>query len=85
MDNLTYEIYDDGYDIFKNGVLWITQRKPLDKTYLPNGTYKENAEAHIADLIESAEAATNEQQLRADVDFMALMLDVDLPSYGMEG
>lgn len=48
MYNLTYEIKENGYDILKDGRVWITQYEP----YIPNPTlsYKENAIKHIEEL-----------------------------------
>lgn len=48
MYNLTYEIKENGYVIYKDGKLWITQYEP----YIPNPalTYKENAIKHIEEL-----------------------------------
>ena len=48
---LTYQVFDDGYDIFRDGNLWLTQREP----YIPNRnkSYEENAIAQIEELISS--------------------------------
>lgn len=48
---VTYEVVDNGYNIYLDGGLWITQPKPYDKLYVPNGTYEENALAQIETLI----------------------------------
>lgn len=46
--NLTYIIKEDGYEIYNNGKLWITQYEP----YIPNKnlSYEENAIAQIEEL-----------------------------------
>jgi hypothetical protein len=49
-ENITYEIFEDGYDIYLNGEPWISQRAPYDKMFLPDGTYEENAKAQIEGL-----------------------------------
>lgn len=43
---LEYKIYDDGYEILKDGKVWITQR---DK-YAPEGDYEEEAKKEIERL-----------------------------------
>lgn len=48
---LSYEVLNDGYNIYLGGRLWITQPTPYDKLYVPNGTYEENALAQIDELI----------------------------------
>lgn len=56
MYNLTYEIKENGYVIYKDGKLWVTQYEP----YIPNPalTYEENAIKHIEELNTPSE--TNE-------------------------
>ena len=59
--NLTYTISSDGYDIFRNDTLWITQHEP----HIPNKklSYEEKCfVAHIAQLAE-AENITEEPSL----------------------
>lgn len=48
MYNLTYKIKDNGYEIYKDEVLWISQYEP----YIPNPSisYEENAIKHIEEL-----------------------------------
>ena len=75
--NLTYTISSDGYDIFRNDTLWITQHEP----HIPNKklSYEENAVAHIAQLAE-AENITEEPSLaelnRADIDYLFMVMEV---------
>jgi len=78
----TYEIFDDGYDISKDGVVILTQRDPYGKVFDPDGTYEENAILHIEELTQPAPEPqpTEYEILRGDIDFLALMEDVTLPS-----
>lgn len=48
MFNLTYKIKENGYEIYKDGVLWISQYEP----YIPNPnlSYEENAIRQIEEL-----------------------------------
>ena len=48
---VTYEVIENGYNIYLGGRLWITQPAPYDKLYVPDGTYEENALAQIETLI----------------------------------
>ena len=79
-EKLSYEIFEDGYDIYDRGRLWITQHEPYANVIVPNGTYTENAIAHCAELSQPALTATDTDKLRADLDYIALMMDLDLPS-----
>lgn len=78
--NYTYEIFEDGYDIYLNGNPHISQREPYAHLYKHDGTYEENALLQIADLSKDVEDASEVEKVRADIDYMALMLDVTLPS-----
>ena len=48
MFNLTYKIKENGYEIYKDGVLWITQYEPCIPN--PNLSYEENAIEQIEEL-----------------------------------
>lgn len=80
-----YQIFEDGYDIFdKNSTKpFITQRDPFSRPFLPDGSFEDNAKAQIDDLILPPPEPTpsEEEKLRADVDYIALMGDYNLPSY----
>ena len=79
----SYKLYDDGYDIVdENDAVILKQREPYAKVLIPNGTYEDNAKAQVDELNAPPEpyVPTNEEKLRADIDFMALMLDVELPT-----
>lgn len=83
-DRISYEIFEDGYDIYDGNQSWITQREPYAKLFIPDGTYEENAIAHCEDLTRPIPPQpyipTEEEKLRADVDYIALMSDYVLPS-----
>lgn len=82
---ITYEIFEDGYDISIDGEVKYRQRDPYSKLFKPDGTYEENAELHVQmieeELNPSIPEPTPEEILRGDVDYIALMEDLDLPSY----
>lgn len=79
-EKYSYEVFDDGYDISitSTGVTAITQRVPYDKPMDPNKSWEENAILQIQSMEVEPESSTD--QLQADLEFMALMLDIDLPS-----
>ena len=58
-EQLSYELLDDGYKIYKGGTPFIHQYEPLipDKTK----SYEENAIQQIEEIIASFENAQNEQ------------------------
>lgn len=73
--NLTYTISSDGYDIFRNDTLWITQHEP----HIPNKklSYEENAQAHIAQLVEAENTPKEiplEELNRADIDYILMVM-----------
>lgn len=51
---LTYKIYNDGYEILANEKVWITQRGK----YAPSGNYEETAKSEIERIKEEAERPT---------------------------
>ena len=85
-DDYEYEIFDDGYDIYFQDKLYMTQRIPYDKVFLPNGTYEENVIKQLEDLTAPVPEPPTplDIQNQADLEYMALMLDVDLPSQDKE-
>lgn len=78
--NYTYEIFDDGYDIYLNGNPHISQREPYAHVYKHDGTYEENALLQIESLTAPAEEVVSLEKLRADLDYVAVMSDLTLPS-----
>lgn len=81
-NNYTYELFNDGYDIYKDGNLVATQREPYAHVYKNNGTYEENATLQIESLIAGDESTSDVEVMRADIDYLAIMTDVELPSQG---
>jgi len=77
-ETYSYRVFDDGYDIYMNNVKYITQRIPYDKPMDANKSWEENAILQIESMLVPPEPVID--PLRADLDFMALMLDIDLPS-----
>ena len=59
-DNLSYEILSDGYEIYLDNVLWITQRgeyaKPMDK----DKSFEENCLLQIEELTVVPEEPNND-------------------------
>ena len=86
MFNLTYKIKENGYEIYKDGVLWITQYEPCIPN--PNLSYEENAIEQIEELnnnkaidetIESRVAILEEQnnqqeEIIANLSYELMML-----------
>lgn len=85
-DEWEYEIHDNGYEIWGTNGTYITQFDPYGKIYLRDGTYEENALMQLADLSAPFVPGPEDPQItRSDLDYLALMMDVDLPSYDKEG
>lgn len=81
LDNqkIEYEILKNGYDIYLGGKIWITQHDEYSKVLVPDGTFEENCLKQIEEITTVPEPQmTPEQQLRADVDYLALVTGVDL-------
>ena len=77
-----YVLYNDGYDIIDtDDRVILTQRDPYAKVFKEDGTYEENAIIHV-DMLNKSDTPepTPQEVLRADIDYLALMIDVDLPS-----
>ena len=83
-DIYSYIIFDDGYDIYKNGEPILTQREPYAHVFKHNGTYEENAIAQIEDMVSTDSEISNIEKTRSDLDYLALMMDVELPSEDSE-
>lgn len=54
-EHISYEIADNGYAIYLDGQLWITQYAPFDKVFLPEGTHEENCLAQIDTIVNPPE------------------------------
>lgn len=78
-DIYDYEIFEDGYEIYYDASV-ISQRGIYSHPYLLEGTYEENCLAQLEDLSRPVDSSTDADALRADVDYIALMENLDLPS-----
>lgn len=56
---LSYEILDNGYEIYLEGKKWIVQLDEYSKVLLPNGTFEENCLKQLKEL----ENSMNEQEI----------------------
>lgn len=84
-DTYSYEVLPDGYDIYENDVKIITQHDPYGKVFKKNGTYEENAIIQLDQMTAPQPepepvGPSEEEKLRADVDYIAIMTDLTLPS-----
>lgn len=84
-----YEVVEDGYDIFQGEIKIITQHDPYGKVFDPNGSYEENCLLQLDQMTAPkpeppAPGPTPEEMLRADVDYIAIMEDLTLPSQESE-
>lgn len=76
---ISYSVESNGYTIYLDGTPWVTQHYPYGKMFVPDGTYEDNALAQITEICNPAESApTAEEQLRADVDYIAAMTGIEL-------
>ena len=76
---IEYEILENGYNIYLGGNLWITQHDQYAHPLIPDGTFEQNCLAQIEEITTPREPViAPEDQLRADVDYIALMTNVDL-------
>ena len=74
-----YSIEENGYSIYLDKNLWISQPDPYGKLYVPDGSYEDNALAQIEEICNPPEPEpTAEDQLRADVDYIAAMTGITL-------
>lgn len=81
--NYSYEVYDDGYEIFSDGVKIIKQREPYGKPIDRTKSYEENAILHIESLL-APKPIDSQEIMRADLDYVAIMEDLTLPSQEIE-
>ena len=68
MYNLMYKIKDNGYEIYKDEVLWINQYEP----YIPNPSisYEENAIKHIEELNTHSETSEDIETLSNKISIL---------------
>lgn len=72
-----YQIFSDGYELWGDNNVYITQHAPYDKNYVPDGSYEDNAKAQIDELTQPA-MPTDTEKMRADIDYIAMEMDIDL-------
>lgn len=83
---IEYEILANGYDIYLGGQKWITQHDQYSRVIIPDGSYEENALAQIDQITtpapEPVAKETDADKLRTDIDYLAMMTGIELPSSG---
>ena len=62
-DNISYKILDNGYEIYLDGKLWITQYEPYGKPMDKNKSYEENCLMQIEELTAPIEPDMTEQRI----------------------
>lgn len=62
-DNISYEIVENGYKIYLNGVLWITQYEPYGKPMDSSKSYEENCILQIEELTAPVKPDMTEQRI----------------------
>ncbi len=64
---ISYEVSEDGYDIYLDGKLWITQHGQYGKPMSQEMSYEQNCLAHIDELVTPAE----QQRVDAILDLVS--------------
>ncbi len=83
-DLFSYEIFDDGYDIYSStGNAVLRQRDPFGKPYDADKSYEENCIMQIQSM-EVEPEPSQEDKNRADIEYLALMMDIELPGEDIE-
>lgn len=54
-DNISYEIVENGYNIYYDGQVWITQREPYGKIFKPKDSYEENCIEQLKSITKEPE------------------------------
>ena len=49
-DILSFRIVDNGYEIYRNGNLWITQYDQYSRLYKEDGSYRDNCLLQLEEL-----------------------------------
>ena len=62
---LGYEVISNGYKLFQNGIVFISQPEPFSNLFVANGSYEENALAQIDSI---AEGEKNQATLQERID-----------------
>ena len=73
-DQISYELFDDGYDIYYNDNPWISQRAPYNRVYKANGTNEENCLLQLATLAEDS----SESEVSDSDKLDALLVNTEL-------
>ena len=85
---ISYLIEPNGYSIYLDNQLWMTQYDNCSKLFKADGTYEENCIMQIEDMVKSYEAGlknqADEKTMRAQIEYLAMMADVDLTDIGGE-
>ena len=63
-DNISYKILDNGYEIYLDGVLWITQYEPYAKPMDSSKSYEENCLLQIEELTTPVEPVPDPTEQR---------------------
>ena len=76
---VSYEITEDGYDIYLGGEKWISQHGQYGKLVDSSKSYEENCLAQIEEICNTPDQEpTAEEQLRADIDYISAMTGITL-------
>ena len=78
---VSYEVLEDGYAIYLDGEKWVEQRGQYGKPIDNSKSYEENCLAQIEELcttVESSNSTDEVTTLKAQVEYLAMMSDVDL-------
>ena len=62
-DNISYKIVENGYEIYLDGKLWITQYEPYAHPYDNSKSYEENCLLQIEELTAPIEPDMTEQRI----------------------
>ena len=65
--SISYEVTEDGYDIYLGGEKWISQHEQLGKPVDKNKSYEENCLAQIEEICNPPEPKEDEIQQRLSV------------------
>lgn len=83
-DVFSYKIVEDGYYIYSTDGIKISQRGLYAHPFKTDGTYEENAILQIENIIKTREDSKKDTSIlevnQANIDYLALMLDVELPN-----
>lgn len=70
-ENISYETFENGYNIYYDGQSWIRQRDPYGKIFKPKGSYEENCIAHLESLTKEPEEPTETYTLDEAAELLA--------------